>query len=406
MCASPLYCTFWYPTIFHHKLKPLLPYSRQLETFICDGSDNTYKISIQLDKEGNLFVTSTYKEGPKGKDEKEKEFTLELHRTKYHRNGFVQYSFDKNVIPTGHLEKFKNILVKDIYHLAKEFYHQHEVDINKDAALRAVITEKEGGIDEDDNQFLISFLKDFAPVFERYAKHISYANNELIKREKRISIIEEKKKDSKSKYRNNVFKIAQVINQLCENACIEYTYCKTLLSSIHNKSFIHNLQIKKNDKLLEEKKEWRRCALNIRNSMRYIENMKYKNLNRINKVAQYLLEDLNGLLENVNTVTDEVKINTESTKSVIENVSDNTENIKLALKQGKRSARISLNLAIISLYTSLALSLPFNKLPFYNNILWGKLNLTIGSFINILIGLGFLGFLVVLLCQKYNKKNK
>lgn len=383
MCVSTLYCTFWYPTIFHHKLVPVLHYNKELNTLICDGSDNTYKISIRLDQEENLIVTSTYKEGTKSIEEKE--FTLKLWRTKHCRNGFVQYSFDIRVIPPEHLEKFKKILVKDIYHLAKEFYHQHEVDIDKDAALYALITEEQGGIDEDDNQFLIGFLKDFAPVFERYARHISYANNELIKREHRISIIEEKKKDPKSKYRYTVFQIAQVINQLCENACIEYTYCKTLLSSIHNKSFIHNLEIKSDDKSFEEKKEWRRCALNIRNSMRYIENMKYKNLNRINKVAQYLLEDLNVVTSKVNT---------------------NTDNIKLALEQGKRTERMGLTLAFLSIYTSLVFGLPIDKLPRYDYIIWAKFNLTVGSLINFMFLGGFVIFIIILLYPKYNKKYK
>ena len=59
------------------------------------------------------------------------------------------------------------------------------------------------------------------------------------------------------------------INKLCESASTEYVYCKTLLESRYN------WKIKKDNYTSEEYEE-RKTALNIRNSMRYIETAKYR----------------------------------------------------------------------------------------------------------------------------------
>lgn len=359
------------------------PLEKKFSTAISDGSKKTYDITITLDKSENLVVESILnKDTDEGKDS----FTLKLKRTKHHRNGFVQYAFKTEDIPAGRVEEFKTILVKDIYHIAKQFYHQHEADSGKDAALRAVITDKPGGIDDDDNVFLIGFLKNYTPVFEEYAKNISDANGRIQNREKRISAIENKEKDSASPrllpFKESILKRALKINELCENACIEYTYCKTLLSSLHNKSFIHNLKIVETDGCdPEEKKEWRRCALNIRNAMRYIENIKYKNQNRLNKLVQLLLKELNS-------VTEEVK--------------SSTNVIKLALQQGKRSERMNYTLAYLSIYISFMLGFPIKEfIPFEYKFPY--VGVTLGTLFYIVVCLGLLIFMLVLMRQKRSK---
>ena len=59
------------------------------------------------------------------------------------------------------------------------------------------------------------------------------------------------------------------INKFCEGASTEYVYCKTLLESRYN------WRIKK-DNYTEAEYDDRRTALNIRNSIRYIETAKYR----------------------------------------------------------------------------------------------------------------------------------
>lgn len=378
--------------LFHQDLKRLFPPEKEFSADISDKSDNRYYIRLTLDSSENLIIQSDL-----NKDiEKEKiSFTLKLFRTKHHRNGFVQYSFETKDIPEGHIEEFKIILAKDIYHVAKQFYHQHEADPGKDAALRAVFTEKEGGIDDDDNVFLISFLKNYAPVFEEYAKNISDANGQVQKREERISSIENNVKEAIENeekeaisqqqllpYKEGILEMALKINELCENACIEYTYCKTLLSSLHNKSFVHNLKIEGcKSSSLEEKKEWRRCALNIRNAMRYIENIKYKNQNRLSKLIQLLLNELNEITKEVNS---------------------NTHHIDLALQQGKRSESLNYILAYLSIYTSIVLSFPLKKFVPLDYAL-PYVGTSLGVLCNIIVFIGFLMFVCVFIWQKKRK---
>lgn len=402
MSDSVLYCTFWYPTIFHQELKRLYPSDHDFSAVISDGSDNTYDVRVTLDESENLIVESILNKNSK----KEKSsFILKLVRTKHHRNGFVQYSFKTDDIPPGRVKDFKTILVKDIYHIAKQFYHQHEADSGKDAALRALITSGEGGINGNNNKFLIGFLENYTPVFEKYARNISDANSQIQFREKRINAIEKLKSDTTlaklQPYKRSVLKRSMEVNELCENACIEYTYCKTLLSSLYNKSFDHNLKIEGSYNL-EKKKAWRRSALNIRNAMRYIENIKYKNQNRLNKLVQLLLEELNEVAAEVKSNTHHIEKALEQLNNVTREVNSSTNNIEKALQQGKRSENLNYTLAFLSIYTSLVLGISPDNFISPGYVIPGT-ELTLGKLCNIvviIIFLGFVGFLIWLRKRK------
>lgn len=356
------YCTFWYPTIFHQELMPLTKLEQgKIQGRSCDISDESqdkrYLLNITLDYQGNLIVTSSYN---KDKNSEPIVFAVTLCKTEHRRSGFVQYRVDASKIYPECLEIFKNIiLVKDVYHLAKEFYHEHEADPEKDAALRAVITQTEGGIDGDDNLFLIKFLTDFTPVFESYAREISSLNSSVIEvernlmKDKRPEIQEEQYQQAKKKAEDAILWMVYKINRLCENACIEYTYCKTLLSSKYNKSFIHNLKIAESDPLRDQKNEWRRNALNIRNSMRYIENIKYKNQNRLGRQSRDLVQEIDAVVAETKDNTEAIQTITEEVRIVIKEVKTNTENIKLALAKGKQAEKINLTFARFSIFISI-----------------------------------------------------
>lgn len=363
------YCTFWYPTIFHQELKPLSgPGNEHVKERSCDISDESenksYLLKITLDYQGNLTVRSEYRTD---QDSQPSVFVVTLQKTDHHRSGFVQYRVDEKRILPECLDKFKNIiLVKDVYHLAKEFYHEHEADPEKDAALRAVITPDEGGIDEDDNRFLMGFLMDFTPVFESYARQISRLNNAVVEAERNLEkrkkklVPDERYQQEKNKAEDAILGMVYQINRLCENACIEYTYCKTLLSSKYNKSFVHNLEVDESDPLKDQKKEWRRNALNIRNSMRYIENIKYKNQNRLGRQSRTLVQEIDEVVADVKNNTKKVRDNTVEVK-------DNTENIKLALAKGKQVEKINRTLTFLSVFVSFA----FGFLTLLPDVLWG-----------------------------------
>ena len=145
---SQKYCTFWYPTIYHQELCSQLNKNRILTLDISDPEDENhpkYIINIQLRNE-NLIITSKVKDIS---------FDVELVHTEEKKNGFVQYRYSTENIPPDHLNEFETVLKKDIYHLAKQFYHKHDVDSGKDSALRAIITDKQESIGTEDNTFIV-----------------------------------------------------------------------------------------------------------------------------------------------------------------------------------------------------------------------------------------------------------
>ena len=339
------YCTFWYPTIYHQDPVRLCSVDDIKHADISDpdkiGSVPKYQIDIKLDESENLIVTSTLAS-------LERPLFVVLQKTNICRNGFVQYSFDTGNIPREHLEEFEKVLEKDVYHLAKEFYHTHEADSGKDSALRAIIKDKAIPLNTDDNVFLLSFLENFAPVFTKYAENISDSNKEVKEVEQLLEEIEMSENVVQNdllycvKARAEVLKVSTAINKMCENASIEYTYCKTLLSSRYNKSFVHTLDItepnisetdyEEKKTIFNQKEMRRKQSLNIRNSMRYIENIKYKNQNRFNMLSQYLLHEV---------------------REVNDIINQNTLDINRVLTESKKTEKISLLFAIFSVFTSI-----------------------------------------------------
>lgn len=100
-------------------------------------------------------------------------------------------------------------------------------------------------------------------------------------------------KIKKEIWRNEDFVINFFVDYLksllgtCGNALTEYNYCKSLLESKYNTEYKHNLDIAENDlkilgenksvsKELQAKDHHRKVAFNIRNSVRYIEEIRNK----------------------------------------------------------------------------------------------------------------------------------
>ena len=270
------YCTFWYPTIFHKQLT--CPTHRtRITARISDGAEEPFDLDLQLCKNGNIHV---------GCQLSESNFTVELKLKNVNFDGFAQYEFSTENIPC--YDKFATILVKDVYHNAKSFYHIHESDPGKDGALRGIITDSQINLESDDNEALFECLSMFEQIFRGYAHNISSVNIRLIEKEEDSTL------SSETKY-NILLRGSIAINNLCENASIEYTYYKTLVNSIYNKTFHHNLHIDSTLPSASYEKMYsaKRKALNIRNAVRYIENIKYKNSNRITSLERYVTDTIN-----------------------------------------------------------------------------------------------------------------
>ncbi len=288
------YCTFWYPTIYHKELECFYLEGHRLSRVISDRGI-TYTLHIVRDASENLIVTSEF-------DSKSAStpFTVVLEKTSNRRNGFVQYRFDTDPIPVGLYDKFKTVLRRDVYHLAKDFYHEHEAnrgEKTRDAALWAVVTDTPLPLNAIDNQFLTSYLTDYCEIFKDYAEDISHLNYLAQNSEEKIKLFENylkqhPKLSSKNKkiiqtainnqWDKYIPDLCLEVNKLCENALIEYTYCKTLLCSKYNGSFHPTVP----SPLTSFKTECRQGILNIRNSIRYIENIKFRNQNRVSQQIQ------------------------------------------------------------------------------------------------------------------------
>ena len=87
------------------------------------------------------------------------------------------------------------------------------------------------------------------------------------------------------------------IGMLCEGAITEYVYCKTLLESKYN-TFVNHEKFEKEDTSTTELDKWRKIACNIRNSIRYIETVKYRCLNSQSNSVFMALKKADKLSQN------------------------------------------------------------------------------------------------------------
>lgn len=353
------YCTFWYPTIYHQELNQLSVSETSLEDDISDGGE-IYHIKITLQTTGDIEVVSSLGSSVP--------YTVLLKKTADCKTGFVQYSFDTESVGNGYLDKFETVLCKDIYHLAKRFYHEHETQEGKDGALRAVLTDMPEALDVADNKFLVQFLATYHDIFQSYAKDLSYLNKVAQKREARVTLIQQKIKKLSTKARGeDVLKETEVrinkqqeklnghlldINRLCESALIEYTYYRTLSNSKYNKSFHHNI-VPQDD----QQAVYREKAANIRNSIRYIENIKYINQNRFNRFSVYKLDEAKRLQEESKFLQEESKSLQVESKALQEKSKALQEETKDSIDQVHHTEKVNSVVAWFSVFLAITFGL-------------------------------------------------
>ena len=319
------------PTIFH---KEIVAKTKEVINEE-DGSDGFFNLSdesptysyyakFELSENGDIVIHSKVQVSD---DEKEEFRTVLSLLPDQRKNGFVQYRFDESIIPENYRMPFKRNLTNAMYHKIKELYHEHECNTGKDSDLCPKIQDEPFELDQNDNEALMGFLEDFSRLFCANAKSVS----ELNKRAKELFVefrwVQERvwelsKSDSlhwedlREFYdlQHSTIIVINTVSRLCENSSIEYTYCKTLLSSIYNKSFKHDNTPNPAAADFEIQNNRRRSALNIRNAVRYIENIKYKNLNRQNELLQFLTEDVQKITANTQKITTKVDETLQSDK--------------------------------------------------------------------------------------------
>ena len=385
MSTPYLYCTFWYPTIFLSEAKKIS--TNKHEQTIDDGSEHSFNVILSIDDNEDITIETKITEIIEGKSVVI-QFSLLLKKIKKRSNGFVQYKFQFNLPENTQdnikkLSKFKNevdqitkfrvyfqnSLSKPIYHYIKEFYHRHETITNKDYDLAAICFEEESSYialennsHSNDNKYLQGFLDNFGEVFKRKAYQASELN--LLFKETYFKFInnygtrkEKFDKEEKSFLQTNdlttiptneieiFISNLQQLNDICEDTLIEYTYCKTLLHSIYNKFYRHDTEGKielledthpEDTEKIEDLKRLRRKALNIRNSVRYIENIKYKNQNRQYFISRILLAKVQEKNDKIETIVSEVQRQNDNINNVVNIVQEqntNTANVVTEIKK-------------------------------------------------------------------------
>lgn len=364
------YCAFWFPTIFHQTGLNVFN-SRHSVTGI-DISDYVKKSSFRLfldvneDKNGNI-VFSTYTKSTDSKPIDSK-VILRLQRESFSNNGFAVYSYEDEKVD------FKDYLFSSVlYHHAKSLHHNHEVKHDSDSGLTAIsdsdISFLPYDIFRQNNVILLQYIKQYEILF---AEHYAYILSEKSRfYDKVISAFEAFRKyrtreklltldDYQFRKLTNavitLFKevcsvnsellggsdkhleiknrcqckkaikrlmdqqapicqfLVQDILKICNNALIEYTYCKTLLKSKYNTAVKHNLSFDKceifdifysknhGQEELLQKDISRKRANNIRNSMRYIECIKDKCSQRTYELTDAMLTEADRMGRKANVL--------------------------------------------------------------------------------------------------------
>lgn len=185
------YCTLWYPTIYHKELGEVCGFRNN------QNGETTGRIDIKDDsKEGSYYLTLTlYKNGTKEflrvrSELENRSFVVDLTLEDYNRDGFALYSFptvikyeDGQVLTPDEYKKFESILKRSVYAFAKQFYHIHEADNNRDCGLTAFITRKRISLDKPDHLAMIWYMQRFCDIFKTYACDLSRLNKIAQERE-------------------------------------------------------------------------------------------------------------------------------------------------------------------------------------------------------------------------------
>lgn len=301
------YCTFWYPTIYQKDVSLLPNYIGQtrpvLSTEISDKDENSpYYLRIVVDDSGNLEVTSDLR----GRFGSPVVFTVVLEKEKDDNyDGFVQYRFDTDqiLVSANKYADFEEILRRDVYHLAKQFYHEHEINESKDCTLKGFISPQKVNLSEKDHVCLLDVFSRFYNAFDSYARQISSRKRENQEVEKIIEGIE-KKIDSGNLNMKQLQEAwtrieglqetlkwnLREISRFCENALMEYIYYKNLYNSSCNGSFI-------SDRNTNDANH--RMALNIENSIQYIKAVQIQTQNAYNRMLHRKQTESKWLIQQI-----------------------------------------------------------------------------------------------------------
>lgn len=125
---------------------------------------------------------------------------------------------------------------------------------------------------------------------------------------------------------SNQYEWLEMLSNECHNSLIEYTYCKALLGSKYNDDYDHNSIFTSADLRkpfspeLEEKDSRRKKAFNIRNSIRYIEDIKQKCDFGKSKITRSLISINLDISQHHEDILGKIEALTNDNKKILDNV--------------------------------------------------------------------------------------
>lgn len=499
------FCVFWYPTIFHREKR-----HRDIATFDKESKPIFHSIA-DIDPKDIPGVIRTdlalHIEEKHCKENKRNEecfdlvFTLQdkvgkkkvktvFHHHDHSRNGFVIYRYDRDQLLNDFWNNFldKEIIEEAIntlrstfsirikerysielkeplsdecvknhtidwllisfYHLAKSFYHEHEVHSDADAKLESYYYRKidskgcrdyliePPSLSTKNNPVINRYLDQYEQMFLNYAEKISQdyrqrkndiedfltlrkniiavldkdnptptelielitnlratfdeiastnaaeVNNplkyntpsaeygklnlpgvdntppptieELINEKKPSSIdiktlqeeLEKRGKEVYLPFVNRLYTQISSLSKICHNALIEYTYCRTLLGSKYNDDYKHDSLFTQSEveylsenpfpySRLSIRDDRRKKAFNIRNSIRYIEDIRQKCSLLESTLTKILIEEVHGISKDNTDILSQVTNLTKGNTDILSEVKGLTRGNTIILSEVK-----------------------------------------------------------------------
>lgn len=324
------YAVLWIPTIVYRNLNEVVT-STVKETNISDIKGNLLNVRVRLLKNENIDIDicSNAESGYKHY------ITLKFVKPSY--NGLRLYSYEYTADPQ-YEDGFRftdKTFPEAIYHIIKEFYHEHDFhESANDASLIAYTSKCEVHIQNDDNPALAHYLQRYEFMLRSMVDNI-HEWLEAIR--------------AKSDIKDKVF---TSFPKICLKARGYEVYMDALYHSRYNKKCRVNCY---------DDRELRQRAFNIENAHRYIKAAEYEYSIKYQHNSSIALQSIAE--ENMKLVQETAQQNMTLTQEAAK------ENIKTVLKTAHSSTRwaiVSIVLGIVSIgysvYTSHASSKELYKL--------------------------------------------
>lgn len=292
------FVVLWIPTVNHISIPFEKPYHNgELTLNISDIENMPFPIRIKAnEKDIEIFVSK--KDCPK-----DFELFLTLKYEDSSHNGMIKYSFEEKFLGNGDFGFSKENFPEAVYHMIKSLYHVHEFhEDESDSSLQPYVNDEDVNIRTPDNAALRHYLTNHERTVLGLVNSAKKFLRHVIDLEKRCP--------------NTTIKEYEAFPNMYVMALGYDAYIRSLYNSVYNRE-CHTTN--------EEKKQLRRRAFNIENSIRYF---------------------------NVLYVFFDTKIRKAHNLSILKKAEKNLQTSLYNIEETRKAAKSSTRLAIISIVLS------------------------------------------------------